>query len=98
MMMFRSDNCLISSENEEEIAKGEDVSALNDIGQRVKRARIAGQDNPDSNENKELRRLQFYGAGPKMAGYHARKEEKPKNKTRGKKVNYEFDPVSGDDL
>jgi hypothetical protein len=29
-----------------------------------------------------------------MAGYQTRKEEKPKNKTRGKKVNYEFDPVS----
>lgn len=53
-----------------------------------------GQDNSDTNENKELRRLQFYGAGPKMAGYQTRKEEKPKNKTRGKKVNYEFDPVS----
>jgi hypothetical protein len=53
-----------------------------------------GQDGTDTNENKELRRLQFYGAGPKMAGYQTRKEEKPKNKTRGKKVNYEFDPVS----
>ena len=41
MMMFRSDNRLISSENEDEIApQGEDVSALNDVGQRVKHARI----------------------------------------------------------
>ena len=40
-MMFRSDNRLISSENEDEIApQGEDVSALNDVGQRVKHARI----------------------------------------------------------
>jgi hypothetical protein len=29
-----------------------------------------------------------------MAVYQTRKEEKPKNKTRGKKVSYEFDPVS----
>ena len=29
-----------------------------------------------------------------MAGYHARKEEKPKSKAKGKKVNYEYDPVS----
>ncbi|XP_069693074.1 lysine-specific demethylase 5A-like isoform X2 [Periplaneta americana] len=54
----------------------------------------SGQDSSDTNENKELRRLQFYGAGPKMAGYQTRKEEKPKNKTRGKKVNYEFDPLA----
>ena len=40
-MMFRSDNRLISSENEDEITpQGEDVSALNDVGQRVKHARI----------------------------------------------------------
>ncbi|PNF26510.1 Lysine-specific demethylase 5A [Cryptotermes secundus] len=53
-----------------------------------------GLDTSDGNENKELRRLQFYGAGPKMAGYQTRKEEKPKNKTRGKKVSYEFDPLA----
>lgn len=56
------------------------------------------EENPDdensSNDNKELRRLQFYGAGPKMAGYQTKKEEKPKNKTRGKKVNYEYDPLA----
>ncbi|PSN40644.1 Glutaryl-CoA dehydrogenase [Blattella germanica] len=41
MMMFRSDNRLINNENEDEIApQGEDVSALNDVGQRVKHARI----------------------------------------------------------
>ncbi|KDR13965.1 hypothetical protein L798_11923, partial [Zootermopsis nevadensis] len=59
-----------------------------------RRSKRYAPDNSDTNENKELRRLQFYGAGPKMAGYQTRKEEKPKNKTRGKKVNYEFDPVS----
>ncbi|PSN43331.1 hypothetical protein C0J52_14174 [Blattella germanica] len=38
---FQSDNNLISSENEEEIAsEDEDLSALNDVGQRVKRALI----------------------------------------------------------
>ncbi|PSN50052.1 DDB1- and CUL4-associated factor 8 [Blattella germanica] len=38
---FQSDNHLISSENEEEIAsQDEDVSALNDIGQHVKHAQI----------------------------------------------------------
>jgi hypothetical protein len=29
-----------------------------------------------------------------MAGYQTRRQEKPPNKTRGKKINYEFDPVS----
>lgn len=41
-------------------------------------------------ENKELKRLQFYGAGPKMAGYNLDKKEE---KTRGKVMNFEFDPV-----
>lgn len=41
--------------------------------------------------NKELRRLQFYGAGPKMAGYDDKKEAKP----RSKNIKYDFDPVSG---
>uniref|UniRef100_A0A7R9JZC7 [histone H3]-trimethyl-L-lysine(4) demethylase n=1 Tax=Timema genevievae TaxID=629358 RepID=A0A7R9JZC7_TIMGE len=41
----------------------------------------------DSVENKELRRLTFYGAGPKMAGYHMiMRELKPKKKARTKKV------------
>lgn len=39
--------------------------------------------------NKELRRLQFYGAGPKMAGFNPKDD----GKNRGKKINYE-DPVS----
>ncbi|KAK7866457.1 hypothetical protein R5R35_008978 [Gryllus longicercus] len=55
---------------------------------------IIYEDGSSSNDNKELRRLQFYGAGPKMAGYQTKKEEKPKNKTRGKKVNYEYDPLA----
>ncbi|KAJ8923502.1 hypothetical protein NQ315_010080 [Exocentrus adspersus] len=40
--------------------------------------------------NKELRRLQFYGAGPKMAGYDDKKESKP----RSKNVKYDFDPLA----
>lgn len=41
--------------------------------------------------NKELKRLQFYGAGPKMAGYNLDKKDE---KTRCKVLNFEFDPVS----
>lgn len=51
----------------------------------------------ENDDNKELRRLQFYGAGPKMAGYNKRKreaEEKLKNKTRGKKAVYDYDPLA----
>ena len=41
--------------------------------------------------SKELARLQIFGAGPKMAGLpHKSKAEK----TRGGKVNFEYDPVS----
>lgn len=47
-------------------------------------------DSKDDESNKELKRLQFYGAGPKMAGYNVdKKEEKP----RGKHIHYDFDPV-----
>lgn len=45
----------------------------------------------DGDNNKELRRLQFFGAGPKMAGYNQKVKE---DKTRGKKANYDYDPVS----
>lgn len=45
----------------------------------------------ETEENKELKRLQFYGAGPKMAGYNVeKKDEKP----RGKSSAFEYDPVS----
>lgn len=44
----------------------------------------------DEMENKELRRLQFYGAGPKMAGYDDKKEAKP----RSKNIKYDFDPLA----
>ncbi|XP_063929519.1 lysine-specific demethylase 5 isoform X1 [Zophobas morio] len=41
-------------------------------------------------ENKELKRLQFYGAGPKMAISKDKDDEKRHNKT----VNYDFDPLA----
>lgn len=39
--------------------------------------------------SKELKRLQFFGAGPKMAGFNVRK--KADDKTRGKVIDYQFD-------
>lgn len=48
----------------------------------------------DKENSKELRKLQFYGAGPKMAGYVTKESNKKSNKTRGLKVVYEVDPVS----
>ncbi|XP_043210482.1 lysine-specific demethylase lid-like [Amphibalanus amphitrite] len=40
--------------------------------------------------NKELKRLQFYGAGPKMSGY----QENNKSKPRAKKILYDIDPLA----
>lgn len=40
--------------------------------------------------NKELKRLQFYGAGPKMAGFDDKKEQKPRKSNKF----FDFDPVS----
>lgn len=48
----------------------------------------------DKENSKELKKLQFYGAGPKMAGYNTKESNKKSNKTRGLKVFYEVDPVS----
>lgn len=45
----------------------------------------------DDPNNKELKRLQFYGAGPKMAGFDDKKEQKPRKMNKF----YDFDPVSG---
>lgn len=44
-------------------------------------------------DSKELKKLQFYGAGPKMAGFNT-KDGKKSNKTRGIKYTYDYDPVS----
>ncbi|XP_075219892.1 lysine-specific demethylase 5A-like isoform X2 [Lycorma delicatula] len=52
----------------------------------------------DDGDNKELKRLQFYGAGPKMAGYNnkrKRDDDKPKsNKSKGKKSSFDYDPLA----
>ncbi|XP_074098573.1 lysine demethylase 5 isoform X1 [Cotesia typhae] len=47
----------------------------------------------DDKDSKELKKLQFYGAGPKMAGYNT-KETKKSNKTRGIKYTYDYDPLA----
>jgi hypothetical protein len=43
--------------------------------------------------SKELKRLQFYGAGPKMAGFRTRNKEEKVKKTRGRKSKNNIDPV-----
>lgn len=47
-----------------------------------------------TDKSKELKKLQFYGPGPKMAGFNTKETKKSSNKTRGLKLVYEFDPVS----
>ncbi|KAG5307579.1 KDM5A demethylase, partial [Pseudoatta argentina] len=47
----------------------------------------------DVDKSKELKKLQFYGPGPKMAGFNT-KEGKKSNKTRGLKLVYDFDPLA----
>ncbi|XP_072766532.1 lysine-specific demethylase 5A-like isoform X1 [Anoplolepis gracilipes] len=47
----------------------------------------------DTDKSKELKKLQFYGPGPKMAGFNT-KEGKKSNKTRGLKLVYDFDPLA----
>ncbi|KAK0162000.1 hypothetical protein PV327_008383 [Microctonus hyperodae] len=44
-------------------------------------------------DSKELKKLQFYGAGPKMAGFNT-KDGKKSNKTRGIKYTYDYDPLA----
>ena len=48
-------------------------------------------DDKGNSFSKELARLQFFGAGPKMAGMPS--EKTTKDKTRGVKLNFEYDPV-----
>ena len=69
----------------------EECDSDNECKEEVKSKSVSpekGQEN-----SKELKKLQFYGAGPKMAGFNT-KEGKKSNKTRGIKLTYEFDPVS----
>ncbi|XP_034936200.1 lysine-specific demethylase lid isoform X2 [Chelonus insularis] len=44
-------------------------------------------------DSKELKKLQFYGPGPKMAGFNT-KDGKKSNKTRGIKYTYDYDPLA----
>ena len=50
------------------------------------------EDGTTNSFSKELARLQFFGAGPKMAGLPS--DQTAKEKTRGMKLNFEYDPVS----
>ncbi|XP_066248844.1 lysine-specific demethylase 5 [Euwallacea similis] len=59
-----------------------------EIELKIKEEKSVDPDGDD--KNKELKRLQFYGAGPKMAGYDDKKEQKPRSKT----IKYDFDPLA----
>ncbi|KAK9723158.1 PHD-finger [Popillia japonica] len=50
--------------------------------------KVKDKEDIEGDNNKELKRLQFYGAGPKMAGYNLDKKD---DKPRGKIVNYDLD-------
>lgn len=52
-----------------------------------------GKEEKTNSFSKELARLQFFGAGPKMAGLPT--EKSFKEKTRGMKLNFDYDPVMG---
>ncbi|KAG7166548.1 Lysine-specific demethylase 5C-like [Homarus americanus] len=55
---------------------------------------FGSDDEEDGKGSKELKRLQFYGAGPKMAGFDKASPEDT-GKTRGKKVDYtDQDPLA----
>ena len=54
--------------------------------------KIETESDKASSFSKELARLQFFGAGPKLAGVPTEKTNR--DKTRGVKLNFEYDPVS----
>ena len=61
-------------------------------GGEVKQEGDESSGNGEANSfSKELARLQFFGAGPKMAGLPS--DKTVKEKTRGMKLNFEYDPV-----
>ncbi|XP_045603249.1 lysine-specific demethylase 5A isoform X2 [Procambarus clarkii] len=67
-------------------------------GRRSRRHPDTGDSKADTQDDgkgsKELKRLQFYGAGPKMAGFDKASPE-DSGKTRGKKVDYsDQDPLA----
>lgn len=59
---------------------------------KIVQNKVKDKEDIEGDNNKELKRLQFYGAGPKMAGYNLDKKD---DKPRGKIVNYDldYDPV-----
>ena len=68
----------------------------NDGSNSASTSPVKSETTPDGKQansfSKELARLQFFGAGPKMAGLPT--EKSTKEKTRGMKLNFEYDPVS----
>ena len=75
---------------------GGDCPAAGDAKDEVKKEGDEPSANGGGSEansfSKELARLQFFGAGPKMAGLPS--DKTTKEKTRGMKLNFEYDPVS----
>ena len=73
--------------------KKEDLEESVDDKANVQQDKIAETKFSGTNSfSKELARLQFFGAGPKMAGLPSMKSKA--EKTRGVKINFEYDPVS----
>ncbi|XP_060536909.1 lysine-specific demethylase 5 [Cylas formicarius] len=58
-----------------------------EIELKIKEEKI--EDSENDEKSKELKRLQFYGAGPKMAGYDDKKDIKIR-----KNIKYDFDPLA----
>ena len=72
--------------SEQTIKKEEDIEG-EVIDSKTGETKFAGT----NSFSKELARLQFFGAGPKMAGLPSEKSKS--DKTRGVKINFEYDPV-----
>ncbi|XP_050452025.1 lysine-specific demethylase 5A isoform X1 [Cataglyphis hispanica] len=80
-------------EEKQDVIKAEDCKeeydSDNDCKDKVKNRHFSF----DTDKSKELKKLQFYGPGPKMAGFNT-KEGKKSNKTRGLKLVYDYDPLA----
>ena len=77
------------------VNNGDGADAKADAAEVKKEGDESAQTNGNGSEvnsfSKELARLQFFGAGPKMAGLPS--DKTTKEKTRGMKLNFEYDPV-----
>ena len=73
-------------------ANGDSGSAKSSPSKTPSKQQKIELDDKTSSFSKELARLQFFGAGPKMAGMP--NDKTIKDKTRGVKLNFEYDPVS----